>query len=125
MSETSNLIPMTDVSLFNERIMLVGGMGFIGHHLAMSLKNAGAEVLVIDSLQVNNIIKILSDPELDETRRSLYLNFIVERSELLRLNGIRIKSADARNLNELSHIFDKFKSHEGGGSVLQDKKISK
>lgn len=109
MNETSNLIPMTDVSLINERVMLVGGMGFIGHHLAMSLKNAGAKVLVVDSLQVNNIVKILSDPELDEIRRSLYLNFIVERFELLRLNGIRIQSADARNLNELSHIFDEFK----------------
>ena len=109
MSDTSSLISMSNISLRGERIMLVGGMGFIGHHLALSLKNAGADVLVVDSLQVNNIVKILSDPELDKTRRSLYLNFIVERFELLRMNGIEIQSADGRNLNELTQIFGKFK----------------
>ena len=93
----------------NERIMLVGGMGFIGHHLALSLKKAGADVLVVDSLQINNIVKILSDPELDETRRSLYLNFIVESLNFFGSNGVEIQSADGRNLNELTQIFDKFK----------------
>lgn len=109
MSEYSNPIPMPDISLREERIILLGGMGFIGHHLALSLKNAGAEVLVIDSLQINNIVKILSDSVLDDKRRSLYLNFIVERFKLLRLNGIEIHPSDARNLNELTQIFDKFK----------------
>ena len=109
MNKKSSFIPMAEFSLRNERIMLVGGMGFVGHHLALSLKKAGADILIVDSLQINNIVKILSDPELDETRRSLYLNFIVERFELLRLNGIEIQSADARNLNELTQIFDKFK----------------
>ena len=109
MNETSSLIPLSDISLKNERVVLVGGMGFIGHHLALSLKEAGADVLIVDSLQVNNIIKILSDPDLDQNRRTLYLNFIVERFELLRMNGIEIQSADARNLNELTQIFDKFK----------------
>ena len=109
MNKTSSFIPLAEISLRDERIMLVGGMGFIGHHLALSLKKAGADVLVVDSLQINNIVKILSDPELDQTRRSLYLNFIVERFELLRLNGIEIQSADARNLNELTQIYDNFK----------------
>ena len=45
MNKTSNLTQMSDISLRNERIMLVGGMGFIGHHLALSLKEAGANVL--------------------------------------------------------------------------------
>ena len=31
-------------------------MGFIGHHLAMSLKSAGAQVMIVDHLQVNNIV---------------------------------------------------------------------
>ena len=109
MNKTSSFIPMGDLSLRGERIMLVGGMGFIGHHLALSLQRAGADVLIVDSLQINNIVKILSDPELDEKRRSLYLNFIVERFELLRSNGIEIQSTDGRNLNELTQVFDKFK----------------
>ncbi|MDC0476546.1 NAD(P)-dependent oxidoreductase [Alphaproteobacteria bacterium] len=109
MNKASSFIPMSDIRLRNERIMLVGGMGFIGHHLALSLKRAGADVLVVDNLQINNIVKILSDPELDEIRRSLYLNFITERFDLLRRNGIKIQSADARNMAEFSYIFDKFK----------------
>jgi UDP-glucose 4-epimerase len=92
-----------------ERILLVGGLGFIGHHLALSLKALGAEVLIVDNLQINNIIKILSDVEMDETRRALYVQFILERFELLRNNGVQIKSADARDLNEMTHAFDVFK----------------
>ena len=38
MNKTSSFIPMAEISLRNERIMLVGGMGFVGHHLALCLK---------------------------------------------------------------------------------------
>ena len=37
------------------RIVLIGGAGFIGHNLALALKAKGAEVSIIDSLQVNNL----------------------------------------------------------------------
>ena len=43
---------MNDLS--NRRIVLIGGAGFIGHHLALHLKDKGAEVFVVDSLAVNN-----------------------------------------------------------------------
>ena len=42
MSENAFYVPMTDVSLSGEKIILVGGMGFIGHHLAMSLKSGSS-----------------------------------------------------------------------------------
>jgi nucleoside-diphosphate-sugar epimerase len=104
-----NIMPMSDINLRHQKVLLVGGMGFIGHHLALALRNVGAEVLIVDNLQVNNIVKILADPELDEKRRALYLNFIIERFELLRSKGIGIEPLDARNLTELAIIFDKFK----------------
>ena len=47
MSEKSDYKPITGVSLSGEKIMLVGGMGFIGHHLALTLKNTGAKVLML------------------------------------------------------------------------------
>ena len=102
-------ISLSDISLAGEKILLVGGLGFIGHHLALSLKALGAEVLIVDNLQVNNIVKVLSDVEMDGTRRSLYVQFILERFELLRNNGVRIRSVDARDLNELTQVFDEFK----------------
>ena len=38
-----------------KKIILVGGAGFIGHNLAISLQMKGADVKVLDSLQVNNL----------------------------------------------------------------------
>ena len=64
------------ISLKGEKVLLVGGAGFIGHHLALGLKKVGAEVLIIDDLQINNVTKILTDYKLDEFKRKLYLNFI-------------------------------------------------
>ncbi len=109
MSENSLRVPMTDVSLSGEKIILVGGMGFIGHHLAMSLKSAGAQVMIVDHLQVNNIVKVLSDRDIEEKRRSLYLKFILDRFQLMRDSNVEIEPADARNLSELTQIFDAFK----------------
>ena len=41
--------------LKGKRVAIVGGAGFIGHNLALKLKELGAEPYVIDGLQVNNI----------------------------------------------------------------------
>lgn len=98
-----------DLSLQGERILLVGGSGFIGHHLALKLKETGAEVLVTDNLQVNNIVKILADSTLNEIKRSLYTKFIIQRFDIMRSSGIILEPSDARNLNELQRIFLEFK----------------
>ena len=99
---------LAELSLKNERIMLVGGAGFIGHHLALGLKKMGAEVLIVDNMQVNNIVKILTSQELVDIKRKLYTNFILERFSLLRENKININNVDSRNLNELSSSFSDF-----------------
>ena len=46
-----------------KKILLVGGSGFIGHNLALVLKQRGHETYVIDSLTVNNLLSI-SDVEI-------------------------------------------------------------
>ena len=38
------------------KILLTGGNGFIGHNLAIYLKNKGHEVTILDSLSVNNLL---------------------------------------------------------------------
>ena len=45
------------------RITIIGGAGFIGHNLALKLSSMGANVSVIDSLQVNNIKHIQTKPK--------------------------------------------------------------
>ena len=51
------------ISLKNRRIALIGGAGFIGHNLALTLAEQGAEVQIIDSLQVNNLLAFTSSTE--------------------------------------------------------------
>ena len=38
-----------------KKILIVGGMGFIGHNLALLLKKKGNNVTLIDSLSINNL----------------------------------------------------------------------
>ncbi len=97
------------ISLKGEKVLLVGGAGFIGHHLALGLRKVGAEVLIIDDLQINNVTKILTDYKLDEFKRKLYLNFIFERLDLLRESNIEVLNIDARNLSTFQQAFYDFK----------------
>ena len=57
-------------NLNGQRIMLIGGAGFIGHHLALELRKQNASVTVIDNLQINNIVQILNDIKLTDKKRN-------------------------------------------------------
>ena len=41
-----------DVDLNKEKIMLIGGAGFIGHHLALGLRKINANVIVVDNFKL-------------------------------------------------------------------------
>lgn len=41
-----------------KRALLIGGAGFIGHHLALELKSKNYEVLIVDGLEVNNLVSL-------------------------------------------------------------------
>lgn len=91
--------------LEGRRVAIVGGAGFIGHHLALALVERGAEVAVVDSLQVNNLLSIqsnITDPE----RRDLYLRMINERLDLLREAGVTLVVQDARDYSALGRILE-------------------
>ena len=61
--------------LSGKRIAIVGGAGFIGHNLALKLKENHAIPFIIDGLQVNNLGAFSSNTQSD-TRKELYLNLI-------------------------------------------------
>ena len=53
--------------LKNKRVLLIGGAGFIGHNLALTLKKLNCEVSIVDGLQVNNLLSLHnSDNQLSE-----------------------------------------------------------
>ena len=94
-----------NASLKNEKILLIGGAGFIGHHLALELRKKDAQVTIVDNLQINNIVNILSNLKISEKQRSLYINFILERFKLMREADVNFANIDARDLNLLNDVY--------------------
>ena len=90
----------------NKKILLVGGCGFIGHNLALHLKNLGNNPIVVDSLSVNNILSF-TDSEIKN--RKLYWSILNQRMDLLHQNDVQINIEDARNYNAMSMLLGKEK----------------
>lgn len=89
--------------LQDRRITLIGGAGFIGHHLALALAKQGAVVSIVDSMQHNNLLAFTAKmPELP--RQDLYLRIIQERIDLLNQARIRMVPIDARDYHGLSRV---------------------
>jgi len=92
-------------NLKNKSIILVGGAGFIGHHLAIRLKSLGARVTVLDSLMVNNYyhyLKLKHKPGVD-----LYIKMIEQRLQLLKKNGIEVIEVDVRDYKFTNYLLCK------------------
>ena len=90
------------------KITLIGGAGFIGHNLALHLQSLGAEVSIIDSLQVNNLASFSATSE-DSVNRSLYLRILNERQRLLQEAQIPLFVQDARNYHALCRLINDIK----------------
>lgn len=91
----------------NQRILLIGGAGFIGHHLAVCLRQKGASVLVIDNLYHNNYHTLKKNVDLLPSV-DLYLKIIEHRLDLLKKNGVELQEIDARDYYSLTAQFTKF-----------------
>ena len=61
----------------SKRILLVGGCGFIGHNLALRLKEKGHVPFVVDGLSVNNLFAF-TDKEIKN--KKLYSNILNNRT---------------------------------------------
>ncbi len=84
------------------KIALIGGAGFIGHNLALSLAQRGHEVHVIDSLFVNNFLHFSATSN-GIPDRDIYIAMINERLKLLSNAHIPLHVQDAREYHQLSH----------------------
>jgi nucleoside-diphosphate-sugar epimerase len=70
------------------KVALIGGAGFIGHHLAVAMKKAGMEVIVIDNLKFNNLL---------DGRVPNHLHYMLrDRQVILRSAGLEVWQGDAR-----------------------------
>lgn len=94
---------MDDIDVAGKRIALVGGAGFIGHALAIELKERGAEVHVIDGMSVNNLLHYTGLPP-ETPNRNLYIKIIHQRLDKLNAAGVPLVVQDARDYHALSHV---------------------
>ena len=92
----------------NKKIIIIGGAGFIGHNLAIKLKENNFDVSIIDGLEVNNLTSIIGN--YDNLPYPLLSKKIIDsRLNLLSEKKIPLYVQDARNYHSLSHIISKIK----------------
>ena len=91
-----------------KKIAIIGGAGFIGHNLAMKLKENNFDVSIIDGLEVNNLTSVIGNHN-NIPYPSLSKKIIENRLELLNKNKISLYVQDAREYHALSHIIDEAK----------------
>ncbi|MEQ8442044.1 MAG: NAD(P)-dependent oxidoreductase [Alphaproteobacteria bacterium] len=94
--------------LAGQRILLVGGAGFIGHNLALELARMGATVGICDNLMVNSLIENCYEPGRAQVQRQAYQTFLLDRFLLLRQAGVTLMNSDARLLADLGRVFENF-----------------
>ena len=92
-------------NLTGEKILLLGGAGFIGHNLALELVSRGAEVTIVDGFSVNSIINLTIDTD-EEKDILLYRSFLEERIKLLKKAGVNLIPLDVSNRYQLAKILD-------------------
>jgi nucleoside-diphosphate-sugar epimerase len=95
-------------NLKNQRVLLVGGAGFIGHNLALALREAGVETMVADNLMVNSVVENLYNSGRDTLQRIAYQNFLLDRFKLMRQSGVVLRNVDARLPVDMMRVFDEF-----------------
>ncbi len=100
---------MIDANDFKgKKVALIGGAGFIGHNLALKLRELGAETHVVDGLQVNHLGYYTSQYT-ENPNAERYIAFLNERLKLLRQANVGLHVIDAREYQIVSRTLSKIK----------------
>lgn len=93
------------VKMNDLRVAVIGGAGFIGHNLALHLKALGADVSVVDGLEVNNLVSLAANVDNVPYPR-LSMALVNERLRLLQEKKVPVMVQDARDYHALSHVLN-------------------
>ncbi len=91
------------MAIENKKVLLVGGSGFIGHNLALFLKEKNLKPYIVDSLSINNLHSINNE---EVKNKDLYSAILNSRIDLLKKNKIDLLIKDARDYNSILKIFN-------------------
>jgi len=94
--------------LKGKTVAIIGGAGFIGHNMALTMKACGADVHVVDGLNVNSMLFLYAhDCPLEE--RKFYRQVITSRLDLMEEAGIPLHILDARDYHATSRALNDIK----------------
>jgi nucleoside-diphosphate-sugar epimerase len=91
------------IPIKGRKILIVGGAGFVGHSLALRLKELGANVEVSDSLAVNNLYSFQKNAA-NIPNAELYVEIIQQRLDLFKNNRVPFHEQDARDYHAMSEL---------------------
>lgn len=77
------------------KILITGGLGFIGHHLVLALNKLGAETLIFDNFD-------------HKITNSAYQKFVEQRIKLIEATGYEIKRGDTKNYDEMKKMIEHY-----------------
>lgn len=90
-----------------EKILIIGGAGFIGHNLSIFLKKKNYDVTIVDNFAINNLISLKKKKKF--VLKNFYEKLLKERISLLKKHKVKIIKEDSRNYHSISRIIDKTK----------------
>ena len=91
-----------------KKICIIGGAGFIGHNLAVELKQIGHEVVCVDNLMINNLISVIGNNDGLKFKK-LNKKIIDSRLDMLEKNDVELKILDARDYHAISKMINETK----------------
>ena len=90
-----------------KKLLIIGGAGFIGHNIALKIKNE-YEIFIIDSLAVNNFVSLVDNKD-NLPYPKLSKAVLEDRIRLFDKNNLNITIQDARDYHGLSEKINEIK----------------
>jgi nucleoside-diphosphate-sugar epimerase len=87
-----------------KKILIIGGAGFIGHHLSLAFKELNYDIKIVDSLSVNNFLSIDNNNVKDYPHPKLSKLITIERFKLFKEKEIIIDQLDSRDYENINKL---------------------